>query len=131
MRLKTILPILVIVLAIAGAFTLLATRATVTPRPPERRLPSVRVITATPRTVQLQVRSQGTVMPRTESQLIPEVSGTVVWISAALVSGGYFEQGEPLARIDPTEYQIALERAHANVSRTTGEFEYAESELRR
>jgi RND family efflux transporter MFP subunit len=131
MRLKIILPVLVLALAFLGALTLMATRETVTPKPPERRLPTMRVTVAKPQSVHLQVRSQGTVMPRTESQLIPEVSGPVIWTSPALVSGGYFDKGDSLVRIDPAQYETALERARANVGRTTGEFEYAEAELRR
>ena len=131
MRLKFILPVIVILIAVGGAVTLVRTRQTVAPQPTERRLQSVRVVTSSPETVQLQVRSQGSVVPRTVSQLIPEVSGSVIWTSPSLVSGGYFEEGESLVSVDPAEYQTALERAHANVSRTTGEFEYAESELAR
>ncbi|MEE2777422.1 MAG: efflux RND transporter periplasmic adaptor subunit [Acidobacteriota bacterium] len=131
MRLKILLPILVVLLALAGAFALLATRDTVTPTPSERRLTAIRTISAMPEQVEMVVRSQGTVAPRTESQLIPEVTGPVTWTSPDLVSGGYFNQGDVLVRIDPAPYQTALERAHANVGRTDGEYEYAESELKR
>ncbi len=131
MRLKAILPVLVIAVAIGGAFALMATRETVQPKPQERRLPSVRVIVPETTSVQLNVRSQGTVMPRTESQLIPEVSGPVVWTSPSLASGGYFEAGELLARIDPSRYKTAARRAQAALSRAEGEFEYAQAMLRR
>jgi RND family efflux transporter MFP subunit len=131
MRLKTILPLLVILLAILGAFALLATRKTVTPSPAERRLPSVPVMTVAEQSVQLMVNSQGTVAPRTESQLIPEVSGPVVWMSPSLVTGGYFLKGDVLARIDPSRYQSALQRALASVERTKGEYQYALATLER
>jgi RND family efflux transporter MFP subunit len=77
------------------------------------------------------VRSQGTVAPRTESDLVPEVSGRVTWVSPALVSGGFFSEGEPLLRIDPRDYEAALARAHADVARAEGEAEHAQAELRR
>ncbi len=131
MRLKTFLPIVVIVAAVSGAFLLVATRKTVEPQPVERRLQAVAVATVQPETIQLEVASQGTVAPRTESQLIPEVSGPVVWMSPSLVTGGYFEQGDVLARVDPARYQTALERAIANVERARGEFEYAHATLER
>ena len=131
MRLKTVLPVLVIILASVGAITLLATRETVTPQPPVRRLPSLRVTTVRPESLQLHVDSQGTVMPRTESQLIPEVSGPVVWTSPSLVSGGFFDAGDRLLKIDPARYETALERAHANLGRSAGEFEYAQAALLR
>jgi RND family efflux transporter MFP subunit len=77
------------------------------------------------------VRTHGTVAPRTESELIPEVSGSVIWVSAALVSGGFFEEGEPLLRIDPSDYEVALERARANLARASSELERARKELKR
>ena len=131
MRLKTVLPVLVILAAILGAIALLATRETVVPKPTERRLPALRFMTVEPQSLTLTVRSQGTVAPRTESQLIAEVPGPVVWTSPALVAGGYFGKGEPLVRIDPARYETALARAEAALGRARGEHEYARSVLAR
>ncbi len=131
MRLKILLPVLVIVAAILGAIALLATRETVVPNPPERRLPAMRVMAVSPESLTLSVRSQGTVAPRTESRLIAEVPGPVVWTSQSLVSGGYFEKGEPLVRIDPARYETALARAQAAHARAQGEYEYARAVLKR
>lgn len=131
MRLKTLLPVAVLLAAIAGAFALLATRETVSPKPPERRLRAMRVVSAQPQSVELNVRSQGTVMPRTESQLIPEVSGPVVWTAAALATGGHFEKGDLLLRIDASRFKTAAERAQAALGRAKGELEYAQAVLRR
>ncbi len=131
MRLKTLLPIVVITLAVLGAFALLATRKIVTPQPVVRRLPAVPVTTVKPESVQLQVRSQGTVAPRSESQLIPEVSGPVVWMSPSLATGGYFSKNEILARIDPANYENAVQRASAAVERAEGEYDYALATLER
>jgi RND family efflux transporter MFP subunit len=77
------------------------------------------------------VHAQGTVLPRTESQLVPEVSGNVVWVSTSLVPGGYFEAGEALLRIDDRDYRDAVERARAASSRAQAEQEFAEFELER
>jgi RND family efflux transporter MFP subunit len=85
----------------------------------------VRVITARPESVQLVVRSQGSVAPRTESDLVPEVSGRVVWTSPSLVSGGFFEEGELLLRLDPLDYEIQVTKAKAAVARTEGELDHA------
>jgi RND family efflux transporter MFP subunit len=130
-RLKILLPLIVVGLALLGAFGLFATRKVVTPTPPERRLPAVRVSVVSPRTVNIQVRSQGTVMPRTESQLIPEVSGPAIWTSPILVSGGYFDAGERLVKIDPARYETAVERARATLERAIGEADFARQDLRR
>ncbi|MCH2187722.1 efflux RND transporter periplasmic adaptor subunit [Myxococcota bacterium] len=69
--------------------------------------------------------------PRTESDLIPEVSGRVVWVSPKLVSGGFFDEDEPLLRIDDRDYAAALARAEADVARADSESQHAASELKR
>ena len=86
---------------------------------------------ATPSDVRLRVRSQGTVAPRTESDLVPEVSGPVTWISPSLASGGFFEKGEILLRIDARDYEASVARARAEVARAQGEEEHARSQLQR
>ena len=45
------------------------------------------------------------------SDLVPEVSGPITWISPALVSGGRFVDGEPLLRIDRRDYGTHTNRA--------------------
>ena len=131
MRLKVVLPAAAIGVSLLGAAVLIATSSPVEGRPSARQIRPVRVLEAQPGTVQLRVLSQGTVAPRTESALIPEVSGPVVWVSPALVSGGYFEAGQVLLRIDPLDHEAALERARASVARAEGEYEHARQVLER
>jgi RND family efflux transporter MFP subunit len=130
-NLKVLLPVAALALSLVGAAILIATSSPVEGRPSQRKPRPVRVLEVQPLTVQLHVLSQGTVAPRTESQLIPEVSGRVVEVSPALVSGGYFEADEMLLRIDPHDYESALERARANVARAEGEYEHARQALER
>ena len=63
--------------------------------------------------VELQVRSQGTVVPRTRTNLISEVSGVVVEVSPAFIVGGTFAEGDILIKLDPTDYEVAKQRAEA------------------
>ena len=128
---KFVLPFVVVFVALLGAAALLATAPRVATTTPDRILPTVRVIRAEPGVVRLRVRSQGTVAPRTESELIPEVSGPVVWISPALVSGGFFEQAEPLLRIDRLDYQSNVAKARAALARAEGEQDHAVQNLAR
>jgi RND family efflux transporter MFP subunit len=130
-RRKTLLPIVVIVVAGLGAVTLLATSERLTPTQPEPVPPSVRVLDVEPKPVQMVVHAQGTVLPRIETELVPEISGNVVWISPDLVTGGYFDVDEPLLRIDDRDYRNAVERASASISRAEAELEFAEFELGR
>ncbi|MCZ6831365.1 MAG: efflux RND transporter periplasmic adaptor subunit [Gammaproteobacteria bacterium] len=92
---------------------------------------TVRTVRVQKRAEYLTVRSQGTVEPRTQSQLIPEVSGRVVWMAPALVAGGAFEEGDTLLRIDPADYQNSVERSGALLTRAKVEREHARDELDR
>lgn len=128
---KLLYPLLALLLAIGLAYSLMVTR----PQPPADDYVSpptmVRTIRAEKKDEHLFVRSQGTVQPRTESQLIPEVSGRVTWMSPALVAGGSFEEGEPLLRIDDSDYRNASEKNKAYLTRADVEREHAEDELKR
>ena len=62
-------PILIVIAAFIGAAGLVATAPTLSAETPEAVAPAVRVTTVTPAPQRLKVRSQGSVMPRTESAL--------------------------------------------------------------
>ncbi len=130
-RRKALLPIIVVAVAGLGAVTLLATSERLAPTQPEPVPPSVRVLEVAPKRVQMVVHAQGTVLPRIETQLVPEISGNVVWISPNLIAGGYFDADEPLLRIDDRDYRNAVERARASLSRAEAELEFSEFELGR
>jgi len=119
---RTVAPIAILAAGAALVFVILVTRDEVTPHPPESPRPLVRAVTATPERVQLVVEASGTVTPSTQGDLVPQVSGEVVWVSPAFVPGGFFEKGEPLLRIDRADYEVALESARANVAATESEF---------
>ena len=131
MKRKSLVAVAVLGVSLAITLILLATSRQLAPSEPEAVAPTVRVVEVAPASVRMIVHAQGTVAPRTEADLVPEVSGNVVWISPNLVSGGYFEEGEPLLRIDDRDYRSNLERARAAVNRTTAEDEFARFELAR
>jgi RND family efflux transporter MFP subunit len=124
-------PVAVLLLSAAAAFVLVATAPEVESVAVEEVIPVVRTIVVTPSDIRMDVRSQGTVAPRTESELVPEVSGPLVWVSPSLVSGGFFKKGEPLLRIDPRDYKTSVARARADLARAEGEAEHAAAELER
>ncbi len=120
-RKKKLLPIAILALGALGVMLQLATRETPEPEAPEVLAPLVHVVTAQPEPFRFVVRAQGTVVPRTESDLVPQVSGEVVWVSPAMVSGGFFEQGEALVRLDDADFRAAVEGARAAVARARSE----------
>jgi RND family efflux transporter MFP subunit len=125
------LPVLVLAAGALAAVALIASGPEVQRRAPEVVVPLVRVVVATPETIQHRIRTHGTVDPRTESELIPEVTGRVVWVSPALVSGGFFAHQDVLLRVDRADYEIALERARASLNRAESEHRRATRDLER
>jgi RND family efflux transporter MFP subunit len=128
---KLIVPGLIVLASLLGAVTLLATSPTLKPSIPEPVATTVRFIEVTPEAVRLTVHSQGTVSPNTETELIPEVSGRVHWISPSLVNGGTFAADEELLRLEDQDYRSSVERAAAALQRAEAEHQHARFELTR
>ncbi len=102
--------------AFLGVFAMLAMR----PEPPKREQPNLAIlvdaIELEAASADVVIRSQGTVMPQTETVLSAEVSGAIIDMSPKFVAGGVFKEGETLMRIDPTNYRTAVDRARALVN---------------
>lgn len=129
--LKAIAPLGVLAVGGLVALVIVKTGPERETREPERVAPLVRVIEVEPTARRLRVHSQGTVEPRTESELIPEISGRVVAVAPAFRSGGFFREGEVLLRVDPRDYNVAFERAQARLERAESEWKRDSAELER
>jgi RND family efflux transporter MFP subunit len=130
-RKKALVPLAILIVAVFIIKIIMATEPRVEAGPARVNAPLVSVIEVQPRDLRFSVHTQGTVVPRTESDLIPQVSGEVIWVSPRLVSGGFFEAADPLLRIDPADHRVELEAARAVVARTKSEFARAETEIER
>lgn len=116
----------------AGIFALLvATRDRPQTRDVVPSAPLVRVAIVEPEDLRLSVTARGTVLPRTESDLVAEVRGRVVWVSPKLVVGGLFVEGDELLRLDDREYRIARDRARATVQLRESEARLATADAAR
>lgn len=122
---QIILPIVILVGGVGLAMGIIATGPKLEYLPAPPNSPLVRTAIASPRTVQMSAFTHGSVSPRTESDLIPEVSGRVVNMSSALVSGGFFERGDVLLEIDPLDYEEALAQARASLASARSELDNA------
>ena len=115
-KLKVILPIMVLLLAVAGAYALIATRPVLEPEKPTNNIPLVTVIEAKPETLRLNVQSQGIVKPRHELDLTAEVAGKVTFLHSDFVAGGFFNKDELLVRLDARNYDAAIVQAQAQIA---------------
>ncbi len=130
-RAKIIAPIAVLLAAGVLVVAMVSLRPDTASQRPERVPPIVSVQTAQPETVRLAVTAQGTVEPRTESDLVTEVAGRIVWVSPQLASGGFFGEGEPLLRMDARDHEIALDGARAALQRARSNLSHAKRTLER
>ncbi|MGB3457429.1 MAG: efflux RND transporter periplasmic adaptor subunit [Litorimonas sp.] len=106
-------------------------------KPEEQRRPftplAVMAAPVMERDVTLTVRTQGEARPQTQIDLVPQVGGKVVYVSPNFIEGGIFRRGETLVRIDPSDFQVAVVRAEANVAQAQQALtrEIAEGEIAR
>ena len=114
-----------------GAFVLVVSAPEPAKLEPSEVATAVRVTTVARKLVQMEVRSQGNVEPRVQSDLVPEVSGRVQWMSPNLVAGGAFDKNEILLKLDDRDYRSTVERNQASVERRRAEDEHARFELGR
>jgi RND family efflux transporter MFP subunit len=113
---KTVLPIAVVAAGALGAVAMIKARPEAETRVPTAAIPLVRFETVEMKTVDLVVESQGTVSPRTESVLVSEVAGRVVEVASSFVSGGFFEEGDVLLKIESHDYRQAVVQNRAAVA---------------
>ena len=114
--LKALLPLVIVVAAGFGALTMIRNRPPVETLTPVVEPPGVRVHEVTLGDAPLAVASQGTVQPRTESQLVPEIAGRVTWVAPSFAQGGFFEAGDVLVKIDPFDYEQMLVSARSQLA---------------
>ena len=116
--LRIILPLAVLAIAGLAAMTMIRNRPEVETQPLRIEPPGIRVHVVQLEDVTLSVTSQGTVRPRTETQLVPEISGRVTSIAPSFAEGGFFEAGDVLVTIDPFDYQQALISARSQLAQS-------------
>jgi len=98
--------------------------------PPPERIPAVTTAAVTPGVGALPVVGNGTVVPRAEVELAPQVGGRVEWVSPSLQSGGQFSAGELLVRIEEADFVNAVQQARAQVAQDSVGVLQAEEEAR-
>ena len=82
----------------------------------------VTVVEPRPSSYEPSVSLNGVVQARTITDVTPQVSGRVTDVSPRFRAGASFAKGDVLFRIDPSDYELAVER-------TLAEIEAARSEL--
>ena len=112
---KVLLPFLVLAVSLRGAYWFMQNKPQAKRFTPPAAKLTVEATRLKAQDYQITIRSYGIVSPRTESTLIPQVSGEITRISPNFREGGFFEKGEILLEIDPRDYEAAVKIAQANL----------------
>jgi multidrug efflux system membrane fusion protein len=114
--LKTkLLPLIVIIAALVIAALMSLTKPDSLELESPNREIAVKTAVLEKSQVQLKVKSQGTVQPLTRTMLVSEVSGIVMALAPQFEVGGTFAKGDVLIKLDPADYQVAKQRADAQL----------------
>lgn len=132
-KLRILLPLLVVAGGVALAAVIVRARPPVERRADAVPPPLVRAVVVELEDIPLDVYSQGTVRPSTESTLVAQVAGQVTRVGPSFADGAFFRRGELLLTIDPRDYESRVAQAEAEVARAKVaiERERAEAELAR
>lgn len=95
---------------------------------PNKMPPLVSYVLAEPQTMQLSVRTQGTVEPVREVVLSTELGGRIVSVTPQFIEGGFFRAGEPLLQLETADYESAILQAESRLA--TAKQELAQEEGR-
>jgi RND family efflux transporter MFP subunit len=129
--LKILAPIATVALSVIVAQRLIETK----PPPPKQEetevLPAVYVARAQRGPVCFPVRSQGTVIPRTESTLIAQVAGRILSVADSFDESRFFRRSDILVQIDPRDYDVRIRRLEASIQAAKAQKAEAEQQLDR
>ena len=117
---KKILKLLAPALVLVGGIVLVQVLVAAKPEPDkideDARPVSLYVDEVKSELVTVSVKTQGEVRPKTEIDLIPQVSGRIVAMSESFNEGAEFAPDSMLLKIDDADYQVAAVRAEARVA---------------
>ena len=113
---KVLRPFIIIVAALVAAYLLYLSQPEPIQQTQEKSRLLVNAIEVVNETRQMTIRSQGTVLPSTETELSSEVQGRVIEVADNFVAGGFVKKGDLLLRIDDLEYRTAVARAQASIA---------------
>ena len=105
---------------VAGSVAVAVFLVSLAPEPerlePPSQLPFVTTATVAAGSGPIPVFGAGTVRPSAEVNIAPQVGGRVVWVDPAFQSGGRFDAGQTLFRIEEEDYVVRLREAEATLA---------------
>ena len=112
-----------VVIGLLVLFILMKTRSEPTKRVRPKTARQVRVIDIKKTDLLPRTKAYGSVQPAKKWQAVPQVKGKIQWVHPHLNKGGRVSKDEIIIRIDPTEYQLSVAQAQANIQNFQAQIE--------
>lgn len=128
---RIVLPVVILAASVSAAVGLVRNPTEIEETAAEIQPVGIRVVEAQLGSALLTVNSQGKVQAAQQVNLSAPVAGIVSWVSPALEPGGFIEAGEPLLRIDRSDFETAVARNQASVLQAEAEVAFAADNFRR
>ena len=128
-RVSRFYPIIIIALGLLICTLMIIAKPIAKPDEVKFPDPFVKIEKISPQSIDIIIKSQGTIIPQKESQIFPEIIGPVIYVSSKLYKGSSFNKGDVLARIDSKDYELDIKSAESTLAaaKTRLSFEEAES----
>lgn len=127
--LRSAVPVIILAFAFFTANLIIKSKPEVKRKKPPKQVLTVEVMDLEKSNFQVWLKSYGTIRPRTQSTLIPEVSGRIIKVSEKFRSGAFFEKGDLLLEIDPRNYKSTVIFAHAEWLKAQRDLEMEKSRI--
>lgn len=90
--------------------------------------PLVEVSALTPGNQTIVVQAMGTVIPSRKISLYPQVTGRIIEMDEHLEPGGRFTTGQTMLKLDPADYQLAVDQRQAQVDQVEADYRIEEGQ---
>ncbi|OEU76597.1 MAG: hypothetical protein BA869_12025 [Desulfuromonadales bacterium C00003107] len=114
--LKIVLPFLVLLVGGAILAVLILSRQAPVKEIQEFAGVLVETVTVQHREHTVTVAATGTVQARQQSEIVAQVSGRVIMLADEFIAGGMFKKGDTLFQLEDIDYQLAIQRAEADLA---------------
>jgi RND family efflux transporter MFP subunit len=115
-RVQALLALGIVIVGVLIALVFIKFKKTPQRKEQEILAPLVKVERLDRRDIQMVIRGYGTVSPSVQVEIVPQVSGKVVWVNPQFKAGGFIRRDEQILKIDPRDYDLAVRQADAAVA---------------
>lgn len=110
------MPLIVLTAGAAAVIITVKTAPQARTTSPERRARLVEVVPVSLSSETAVIHAMGNVKPALSAALQPRVSGQIMTVSSKFQPGAFFSEGELVASLDPTDFDLAIKQRSSDVT---------------